>query len=262
LTTDRDKELIRERFEASLHTYDELADVQRRICARLAELCGCGHEVRRGLEIGAGTGFLTRCLIEQWPHAKWFVNDLTPAVEPFITPQVADTQIEYLWGDAERLDYPDALDLVASASTVQWFEDMERFAQRISGALAPSGRLLLSTFGPENFREIRATTGEGLNYLSLSELCVLFERTGMRILHAEEYTETLVFATPRDVLRYIKSLGINSIKKTGWNPGRMDDFEERYRIMFPTPDMPDSPGNDGITLTYHPLLLVAERMCT
>ncbi len=253
MTTDKD--LIRERFESSFTTYNELAHVQRRICDRLAESAGvlCRHDVRRALEIGAGTGFLTHRLVTRWPRAKWYLNDLIPSTEHFLAPQVAGADVEYLWGDAEKLPYPSALDLIASTSTAQWFEDKPAFAWKVAEALNPGGYLVLSLFGPENFREIRAAAGEGLEYFPLTHIAAVFERTGFRILSAEEYTETLSFATPRDVLKYIKSLGVNSVKKTKWNAGKMDEFETRYRTLFPAP-------GGGVTLTYHPLLLIAERI--
>ena len=249
-----DKELIKARFEASFATYNELAHVQRLICDRLAESAArlCSHDVRRALEIGAGTGFLTRHLVARWPRAKWYLNDLIPATEHFLAPQVADVDVEYLWGDAEKLPYPAALDLIASTSTAQWFEDKPAFAWKVAEALNPGGYLVLSLFGPENFREIKAAAGEGLEYFPLTYIAAVFERTGFRILSATEYIETLSFATPRDVLQYIKSLGVNSVKKTKWSSGKMEEFETRYRELFSTPD-------GGVTLTYHPLLLIAER---
>lgn len=250
-----DKELIRKRFEASFATYNELADVQRRICARLSERAGkcCAGGVERAFEIGAGTGFLTRCLVSRWPDAKWYLNDLIPAVEDFIAPQVAGVDVEYIWGDAEKIEYPQGLDLIASTSTAQWFEDKAAFARKAASALDPGGYVVLSLFGPDNFREIKATTGEGLVYHSAAELAAIFEAAGFGMLHTEEYTETLTFETPKDVLKYIKSLGVNSVKKTRWGAGKMEEFESRYREMFRTPD-------GCLTLTYHPILLIGRRL--
>lgn len=216
-------------------------------------LCGCGHEVKRAFEIGAGTGFLTQCLVTIWPHAKWFLNDLIPATKDFIEPQIVGADVEYVWGDAETLDYPAGLDLIASTSTIQWFADKAGFARKTAAALNQGGYLVLSLFGPDNFREIRATTGEGLHYHTLNELSAIFEQAGFRILHTEEYTESLTFETPRDALKYIKSLGINSVKKTSWHSGKMEEFEVMYRQMFPSPD-------GGITLTYHPQLIIGQRV--
>ncbi len=112
-----DKELILRRFETSFDGYNKYADVQRRICARLGELVP-KHEVMRGLELGAGTGFLTEYLLRRWPHAEWLVNDLSTEAKRFLEP-LAPTA-KWLWGDAEAIPYPSGLDIIASASTAQW----------------------------------------------------------------------------------------------------------------------------------------------
>lgn len=248
-----DKKLIQERFEASFIRYDSLAHVQQAICARLARRIGevCRGDVKRALEIGVGTGFLTSRLVDLYPAADWYLNDITCAAEKFIAKYVTDTRHEYLWGDAETISYPADLDLIASASTIQWFEDKARFAARTAEALNPGGYLALSLFGTENFREIRATTGEGLTYHTLDELCRIFREAGFRILHSEEYEQVLTFRTPLEVLDHIRSLGVNSVRKTSWSHSNLENFETRYRQMFSTAD--------GVTLTYHPLLIIAVR---
>ena len=189
------------------------------------------HEVQRGLELGAGTGFLTEQLLRRWPHAEWFINDLSPEAKRFLEP-VAPAA-EWLWGDAEAIPYPCELDLIASASTVQWFSDMEKFIKRSAVALAPRGILALSSFGPENFRE---TKPAGLDYLSLPELTGLIESAGLKITHTEEWTETLDFENPHAVLRYIKTLGLNALSNTSYTK-----------------------GFDAIQLTYHPLIIIAKK---
>ncbi len=225
---DVDKELILRRFGSSFETYDQQADVQRRICGRLAELIP-EIDVRHGMEIGAGTGFLTRNLIRRWPDAMWTINDLSPAAEQFLVPLTPGTT--FLCGDAERIEYPDNQDIIASASTVQWFSDMPKFVHKSAMALNRNGVLALSSFGPENFREMRPT---GLDYLSLDELTALLQSAGFEIRHSEQYLETLEFDSPHAVLRYIKALGLNALDR------------KNYTKHF-----------NATQLTYHPLLVVA-----
>ena len=61
-----DKELIRERFAAGFERYDTLALVQQGICDELAGavMRHVPRTVARALEVGAGTGFLTRRVVE------------------------------------------------------------------------------------------------------------------------------------------------------------------------------------------------------
>lgn len=225
-----DKELILKRFSTCFEGYNKHADVQRSICARLDELLP-EHDVRRGLELGAGTGFLTRYLMNRWPQAEWFVNDLSPEAERFIAPLMPAAK--WLWGDAESIPYPSELDIIASASTVQWFTGMTKFVERAMAALTSEGILALSSFGPENFREMKPA---GLDYISLNELSSIITNAGLRILHAEEWTETLSFSSPHAVLRYIKTLGLNALS------------DKSYAKSF-----------NATQLTYHPLIVIAVK---
>lgn len=250
-----DKDLIAKRFGASFDAYDRLADVQRRICERLAELVVgvCESPVRtlrentqnllRVLEIGAGTGFLTRQLAALWPQAHYYINDLSPASQRF-TELLLDNP-NYIWGDAETLDYPHNLDLLATASTVQWFADMSAFAAKAAAALRPNGVLAVATFGPQNFHELKKASGAGLDYLDRAQLEEIFKGAGFEITHSEEWLETLEFESPRHVLKYVKMLGLNAL-----DTPRPSAFSIARAYQAPA------------TLTYHPIIVVATAHTT
>lgn len=257
-----DKTLLRNRFAASFRKYDTLAVVQDKICGQLTDMLtgvcppetepGVARHIKRALEIGAGTGFLTRRLLRSFPYAHWTVNDLAEEAAAFIVPYAGGTAVDYLWGDAETIALPGELDLIASASTLQWFDDLPAFLTRSGELMNPGGCLALSTFGPENFREIKAVTGEGLSYYVSAEVEELLKWGGWQVMEKLEYTEQLSFDSPVEVLRHIKATGVNSIRKTQWGRRQLTDFETCYRAMFSTID-------NKVTLTYHPVLIVATR---
>lgn len=90
-----DKDLLRNRFAANLHSYNSLAIVQQQICDELANMLSAHIEpkhIARGLEIGTGTGFLTRRLLELCPHATWTLNDLVEGSANFWKPILAIMQ--------------------------------------------------------------------------------------------------------------------------------------------------------------------------
>ncbi len=250
-----DKTWLRNRFTANFRTYNTLAVVQDEICARLDELLAASGPVSidRGLEIGAGTGFLTRRLIKRYPTARWFINDLSEGAEHYLSPYLHHTDSHYQWGDAEVVALPENLDLVASASTLQWFDALPRFLQRVHSGLNAEGALIVSSFGPENFREIKATTGEGLNYYDAETFQQLLNECGFEILEWEEYLRQLTFDTPREVLHHIRATGVNSIRPVRWTRGRLKAFEQTYLQRFATPQ-------GKVTLTYHPMLALARKI--
>lgn len=247
-----DKELIRKRFEASFRSYDRLASVQRDICAELAGLAAeyCNGSIARAMEVGAGTGFLTSHLQAMFPYAEWYINDISAAAEKYLSAFTSDN-VSFLWGDAESIGLPEGMDMIASASTVQWFDDMPGFVARVSSATRQGGWLVLSSFGPENFREIRHAAGEGLDYYTADRLAALCGEAGYEVVALSEYTRTLRFETPLDVLRHIKATGVNSVSNVRWGCRRLAEFEERYMAAYSS--------DEGVALTYHPMLLIARK---
>lgn len=248
---DHDKSLVYRRFADNFATYDKLATVQRRIADRLYdEIEALGPaEIGRGMEIGAGTGFLTRQLLGRHPETSWYLNDLVEQSEPYLLPYTEERNATFIWGDAEGIALPAGLDLTASASVFQWFDDLEGFVAKVSAATRGGGMFAFATFGRRNFHEIRTLTGEGLDYFDLSELEAMAARHGFRTLKSYTWIEEEHFSEPIEVLRYIKAIGVNAVGTRRWTPNTLARFSDDYRRIF-----------GEITLTYEPLVLVAEKM--
>lgn len=268
-----DKTLLRKRFSRNLKTYDTLASVQRDIAGRIGSILAdrvSSAAVARGAEIGAGTGFLTRHLVRLFPQAEWTVNDLVPESRgylPSTTP--SGIPLRFSAGDGEVFPFENGrFDLIASASTVQWFDDLPGFIARAADSLSENGILALSTFGPENFREITAATGQGLEYYPLGRLANLITDNGLRILAKEEWIEQQRYPTPTDVLRHLRLTGVNAVAAERWTHSRLKKFEEEYRAACAVAETGGDagavnfpPGKSGecVTLTFHPIILIAEK---
>ncbi len=314
--------MIKTRFEANFGLYDRMASIQREICGELCALLGglMEREPACGYEIGAGTGFLTRLLMERYPRTDWVVNDLSPRAEEFISRFADPGRVAWLWGDAEKL-WRDAgaagstsgeergsggaqaagqdgvrqggvFDLVASASTIQWFDDVPGFIGNCAQSLASGGVLALSTFGLENFIEIKRVNQQGLEYMGAQELRKVLKTSGLEILHLSEYTRKVWFGDPREVLHHIRATGVNSISRVRWTKRDFDAYSARYWELFgedgqagrqngtdkqaggpggaerlddgarradQAADGPGGPGGRRVPLTYHPVLIVARK---
>ena len=249
-----DKALLQRRFSRNLGTYDTLATVQRDIARRLATLLERTDTaaVRNGVEIGAGTGFLTRHLARLFPAAEWTVNDLVPESRAYLP-----ASISFIPGDGEAFPFGHKhYDLIASASTVQWFDDLPRFIASAAEGLVSDGILALSTFGPENFREITATTGQGLEYYPLADLERLLTANGLQILAREEWTEQQRYPTPTDVLRHLRLTGVNAVAAERWTHSRLRRFEADYRADYGNTS---ENGGEYVTLTFHPIIIIARK---
>lgn len=138
------------RFGAAAARYDRHAEVQREVAARLAARIGMLElpERPRILEIGCGTGCLTRLLGERFAEADWTVTDLSPRMVDrarsrlclggTVRYRVMDGEHPALAEDAGRYD------LICSSMVLQWFADPAGGLARLAALLAPGGHLAVA----------------------------------------------------------------------------------------------------------------------
>ncbi|MFE0403850.1 class I SAM-dependent methyltransferase [Streptomyces nigra] len=102
---------------------------------------------RRILELAAGTGVLTSCLLGALPSAEVTATDLNEAMVAFGSTRAPGA----VWrqADAERLPFPaDSFDLVACQFGVMFFPDRVAAFTEVGRVLAAGGRFLFNTWGP------------------------------------------------------------------------------------------------------------------
>ncbi len=240
------------RFARAVTTYESQAIVQRAAAEHLAELLGRHFHTLapRILEIGCGTGFLTRKLMARFSPSALVLNDICPDMAICFS-NLPRTQ--FVAGDATKLTWEGAFDAIASSSAVQWFDDLKAFAKQCADALHPQGLLAISGFGPSNLQEIRALTGRGLDYLAYEDFVATFSQD-FEILEAERATEVLTFPDATAVLRHLKETGVTATgaSSTPWTRSRIEALTRDYAEHFTAPD-------GGVTLTYEPYWIVGRK---
>lgn len=149
-----------ERAFAGADGYERHARVQRQVAEDLADrIAALDLPARpRVLEIGCGTGFLTRALVERGLAGEWLVTDISPAMVERCRAHVGDAPgrsfavLDGEYGIAADGGY----DLICSSLAMQWFDDHATALARMIAALAPNGHCLFSTLGAGSFAEWRA----------------------------------------------------------------------------------------------------------
>ena len=247
------KEEVEKRFMRSLVSYNDNARVQKMVVDRMVPMILSSVErvPEKILEIGCGTGLLTSQLQRTFPSDGLYLNDLVEEL-CYHAATVNHVPLKHCFpGDVEKLFLPLSFDLIASASTFQWFTTPEETFKKLSKRLEQRGVLVFSTFGKFNLREIRLTTGGGLDYRNKEELEKML-KPYFEIELIEEEFHMLEFDTPLAVLQHLKKTGVNvSGDPTIWTKGRVDAFIKDYNARF---------AIDGkVALTYHPLYFVCRR---
>ena len=108
--------------------------------------------------------------------------------------------------------------------------------------------MALSTFGPENLREIRRITGEGLDYYDVETLKALLPES-VELVAIEQELVVEHFPSPFDVLRHLKLTGVNSLSGRSWSKSSLEAFVADYNSLSANP-------SGEVPLTFHPIRLI------
>ncbi|MCB1547008.1 MAG: methyltransferase domain-containing protein [Hyphomicrobiaceae bacterium] len=160
MTLSREKSRIVARFRRRAGSYDAAAQVQRHAAERLAGLLppelAPKHRPAAILEIGCGTGLLTRRLVAHYPGADLLATDVAPdMVAACRTALGPASDVRLMVMDGERPTVAGPFDLIASSMVVHWFDDVARSLDCLAHLLAPGGVLAYATIGADGFPEWR-----------------------------------------------------------------------------------------------------------
>ena len=246
-----DKALVAQRFAKAGQSYIEQAVVQKQISAQLFEYLKmyCPQSLPSVLEIGCGSGNLTHLFHSYFQVDQLFLNDLYADVDQHFS---TIENIAWLIGDIEQLHLPQSLDAVISSSALQWMTDLPTLLHRIHDALKPNAYFGFSTFGSDNLTEIKQLTGQGLNYISLEFLKRQLEQQDFEVLFIEQEVKQIYFDHPKSVLQHLKATGVTATAKSHrWTKQSLQQFYLDYQQFY---------GEQGFSLTYHPIYVIARRI--
>lgn len=245
-----EKSLVAEKFGRAEETYNDNAVVQRQIAEKLCSIArqDLSADPQTILEIGCGTGLTTRMLTGTFPEASITAWDLH-IPENFHSQFAADS-VSSLECDAETAvrDLADeSIDMIFSASTVQWFNSLPEFLRQAARVLRPGGRAVISTFGPATMNQIRSLLPQANHYPPAASLRRMIPPS-LTLLHFEEEEHTLRFASPLEALRHVKLTGVNALSSDR-NGARAREVIR----LYPTE------ADGSAALTYNPIYISLKK---
>lgn len=210
-----DKERVFERFTMGFKSYDQASDVQLEVVDRLEALLrshGIWDQMSRKdvkvLEVGSGTGQLSLRLDRAVTDGYFEMWDLVG------TSCLADRTFRRVDAETEIATLGDnTVDLIVSASTVQWFNSPLRFLDECVRVCRPGGFVAITTFVSGNLAEVSSVTGRSLPLLS-SESWKRSVPAGAELIDCLEWDSVLTFDNAIDVFRHLKDTGVNALGRT------------------------------------------------
>jgi malonyl-CoA O-methyltransferase len=151
-----DKQKVVESFDRAAITYDQWATIQKNIGDNLLErLQWLKLQPEQILEVGTGTGRLSRVLAQEYKNANVYAIDISSNM---LTEAAKLSKQHFICADAAQLPIADnSIDVLVSNLMLQWCEDINSVIQEFARVLKPDGALLFSSFGPDTLKELRAS---------------------------------------------------------------------------------------------------------
>lgn len=207
------KDRIAAAFGAAAQQYDAHADVQRvaaRTVADLAALLPVPDDARI-LEIGCGTGLLTREIASRWPGTDLVATDLSARMVAHAA-QGGMAAGRFLAMDGEQPWFEGPhFDLILSSLAFQWFDDLPLAIARLVALLRPGGRMIFSTMGANSFagwcgaHAACGVTAGVPAYPTLTDLKALLAPYGDAFAFDEDYP--VAWGSAKALVAHLKGIG-------------------------------------------------------
>ncbi len=259
-----DKADLRRNFRRRAATYEQYAQVQRDMAGELLRLAETEiKKAARILEVGCGTGTLTRELRRLNPRAWILAVDLDPEILRRARVALAgDRGIAWLAMDAESLSQG-GFDLIIANSVFQWFSRPHATLARYHRMLRPGECLAFSAMGPATFRElgqawrraaarpeagppvpVAATFAAGPDWVRMLNQAGFQDVRLARELRVVSYPSVLEF------LKAVQGTGAVSPRPRALTPRLLRRLLAVYQDLF---------GNGVVPATYELLYLMARK---
>ena len=246
-----DRSRLRASFERASEGYEAAASLQARIATELLERLEL-FRFAPGvvLDLGSGTGRITRELKRRYPRALVIAFDLSPGMlREARRHQRLWRRFARVCGDALRLPLKDgSIDLVFSSLMLQWCEPLPQVCAEVRRVLSPEGFFAFSTFGPDTLRELREAWAQADGYTHVNRFTDV-QDVGNTLLHAglmepvlDVDRVVLKYPNARALMHDLKAIGAHNV--TAGRPraltgrARLKRVEEAYEALRRDGELP------------------------
>jgi malonyl-CoA O-methyltransferase len=215
-----DRSRLRASFDRASGSYEAAAALQARVADELLErLAAFELEPRVVLDLGSGTGRVTRALKRRYRRALVIALDIAPGMlREAQRHQGLLRRFARVCADAQRLPLAGAsVDLVFSSLMLQWCEPLAQALGEVRRVLKPTGFFAFSTLGPDTLHELRAAWAavDGLThvnrFLDMHDVGDAIARAGLTEPVLDVDRLSLTYPDTLALMRDLKAIGAHNV---------------------------------------------------
>lgn len=247
------------RFGAAAPIYHQEASTQKRVAEGLmASLRPWKDILPSGpiLEVGAGTGFLSELLIQEFPHSEIHLTDASEKMIRFAEQRLTQeleslSNVTFRALDVDKLqESPRQYALIVSNFAAQWFNDVAFGLEQLANQLAPGGLLLTAFPGNDSFKawyEYCLELGLPFTANTLPDVEEVVIKLSVGPQQIDYYENDIIqnFESSLDFFRHLKAIGASS-SRTGkslsakqmrlltnyWDKSKPDGIEVNWHVVY------------------------------
>lgn len=201
-----DKQQISDNFSRSAPDYDRHALLQKEMADGLLKKL-INFKPENILDIGCGTGYLTRKLAEMFPRAEALGIDIAPGMIEVANRQKR-SNLRFSIGDGEGVKGKEKYDLAVSNASLQWM-DAEKVFRGVHKILKAGGQFAFTTFGPRTLRELKESGFRVNHFLSAKELKQIIGNK-FAAVNIQSSTASQKFKNIKELICHFKEVGAHA----------------------------------------------------
>ncbi len=201
------KRQISDNFSRSAKHYEKIATFQKFLADELF-INAKDLSPKNILDLGCGTGYLTRKLAQQFKDSNIVAVDIAPGMIKHAKAKNQNLNIWYVIHDCEKLPKLGTFDLIVSNASIQWM-DLKKLLASIKKNISKDGVFIFHTFGPNNLKELKAAGFKRNKFPSKEEIIKIFKKHFKKVtIHRSVHIEK--FKNIQSLVNYLKDLGANT----------------------------------------------------
>lgn len=224
---------IKHHFDHAAVQYEEAAVLQKQVAKEVDDrLDLITIQPNTILDVGSGTGLLTRHLEQRYPNADCIGIDLSDKMVQMAQSRALrkprnwlnrlvrqkNASTHFINGNAYQLPIADqSVDLIVTNLMLQWCDDLDQVFHEFRRVLKPEGLFMMTTFGPDTLKELRQAwakvdDAEHVNtFIDMHDIgdALIRNGFGQPVLDVEHFT--LTYDKPLGVLKDLKAIGATRV---------------------------------------------------